>query len=178
VTGPAQQGSFEATPQGTRHYGRPAQIGNAGRVRPFRRFAEAAKALQECRRLCPSGWARRRSRGWRLRHRANPPRSVRLSIALQGPGLPGSGIVKKRVSKASRGGPNPKDCFPAERLARRRDHERRLGVELTHCLPAQRMAAHGAFLPLIPRRRAARIAICRLSNVAADRSSARRFVRD
>ena len=28
-------------------------------------------------------------------------------------------------------GPNSKDCFPVERLARRRGHERRLGVDLT-----------------------------------------------
>src|SRR6516225_471563 len=48
--------------QGTRYYGRRAQIGNALRISPFQGFAEAAKALQKCRRLCPSGWAGRRSR--------------------------------------------------------------------------------------------------------------------
>jgi hypothetical protein len=102
VTGPAQQGSFEPTPQGTRYYGRRAQIGNAGRISPFQGFVEAAKALQKCRRLCPSGWARRRSRGLRLRHlhesssfgaavhRASKARTARI------------GIVKSRYQSTKR----------------------------------------------------------------------------
>ena len=69
-----------------------AQIGNAVRISPFQGFAEAAKALQKCRRLCPSGWARRRSRGLRLRHlhesssfgaavhRASKARTARIGI--------------------------------------------------------------------------------------------------
>jgi hypothetical protein len=83
---------FEATPQGTRYYGRGAQIGNAVRISPFQGFVEAAKALQKCRRLCPSGWARKRSRGLRLRHlhesssfgaavhRASKARTARIGI--------------------------------------------------------------------------------------------------
>jgi hypothetical protein len=58
----------------------------------FQGFVEAAKALQKCRRLCPSGWARRRSRGLRLRHlhesssfgaavhRASKARTARIGI--------------------------------------------------------------------------------------------------
>src|SRR5215472_13665288 len=76
--------------QGTRYYGRRAQIGNALRISPFQGFAEAAKALQKCLRLCPSGWARRRSRGLRhlhesssfgaAVHRASKARTARIAI--------------------------------------------------------------------------------------------------
>src|SRR5580693_9413466 len=88
--------------QGTRYYGRRAQIGNAVRISPFQGFVEAAKALQKCRQLCPSGWARRRSRGLRLRHlhesssfgaavhRASKARTARI------------GIVKSRYQSTKR----------------------------------------------------------------------------
>ena len=72
------------------------------RISPFQGFVEAAKALQKCRRLCPSGWARRRSRGLRLRHlhesssfgaavhRASKARTARI------------GIVKSRYQSTKR----------------------------------------------------------------------------
>ena len=72
------------------------------RISPFQGFVEAAKALQKCRRLCPSGWARRRSRGLHLRHlhesssfgaavhRASKARTARI------------GIVKSRYQSTKR----------------------------------------------------------------------------